>query len=64
MDFMVKLTTSRAPSAAAATMAEGPIAAYRDAAARAGKQWQLGQNLTVGIFFHLARTRASRRSRR
>ena len=40
----------------AATMAEGPIADYRDAAARAGKQWELGQNLGVGIFFHLAKT--------
>ena len=41
----------------AATMAEGPIAAYRDAAARAGHHWELGQNLGIGIFFPLARTR-------
>jgi len=38
-------------------MAEGPIQAYRDAAARAGKDLKLGENLTVGIFFHLAKTR-------
>ena len=57
MDFMVKYDIKGAVGGGAATMAEGPIAAYRDAAARAGKQWELGQNLTVGIFFHLAKTR-------
>ena len=41
----------------AATMAEGPIQGYRDAAARAGKDLALGENLTIGIFFHLARSR-------
>src|SRR5580704_123103 len=57
LDFMVKYDIKGAVGGGAATMAEGPIAAYRDAAARAGKQWELGQNLTVGIFFHLAKTR-------
>ena len=37
-------------------MADGPIQAYRNAAARAGKDLKLGENLTVGIFFHLAET--------
>ena len=41
----------------AATMAKGPIQGYRDAAARAGKEFELGENLTVGIFFYLADTR-------
>jgi alkanesulfonate monooxygenase SsuD/methylene tetrahydromethanopterin reductase-like flavin-dependent oxidoreductase (luciferase family) len=57
LDLMVKHGIKGAVGGGAATMAEGPIAAYRDAAARAGKLWELGQNLTVGIFFHLARTR-------
>jgi alkanesulfonate monooxygenase SsuD/methylene tetrahydromethanopterin reductase-like flavin-dependent oxidoreductase (luciferase family) len=38
-------------------MQEGPIKAYRDAAARAGKELKLGQDLQIGIFFHLAKTR-------
>jgi alkanesulfonate monooxygenase SsuD/methylene tetrahydromethanopterin reductase-like flavin-dependent oxidoreductase (luciferase family) len=38
-------------------MAEGPIQAYREAAARAGKELKLGENLTVGIFFYIADTR-------
>ena len=57
MDFMVKYGIKGLVGGGAATMAEGPIAAYRDAAARAGHHWELGQNLGIGIFFHLARTR-------
>jgi alkanesulfonate monooxygenase SsuD/methylene tetrahydromethanopterin reductase-like flavin-dependent oxidoreductase (luciferase family) len=57
MDFMVKYDIKGAVGGGAATMAEGPIAAYRDAATRAGKHWELGENLTVGIFFHLANNR-------
>jgi hypothetical protein len=41
----------------AATMAERPILAYREAAARAGVDLALGQDLCLGIFFHLAETR-------
>ena len=54
---MVKHGIKGAVGGGAATMAEGPIQAYRDAAARAGKDLKLGENLTVGIFFHLAKTR-------
>ncbi|HSU04315.1 MAG TPA: LLM class flavin-dependent oxidoreductase [Acetobacteraceae bacterium] len=57
LDFMVKHGIKGAVGGGAATMAEGPIQAYRDAAARAGQQLELGENLTVGIFFHLAPTR-------
>ena len=57
LDFMVKHGIKGAVGGGAATMAEGPIQAYRDAAARAGKDLKLGENLTVGIFFHLAKTR-------
>ena len=41
----------------AATMAEGPIYGYREAAARAGKNLALGENLCLGIFYHLADSR-------
>ncbi|HEY3068363.1 MAG TPA: hypothetical protein VGL09_21440, partial [Methylomirabilota bacterium] len=41
----------------AATMAEGPIHGYREAAARAGRPLALGENLCLGIFFHIAETR-------
>ena len=59
-------TASRAPSAAARRpMAERsrsrPIATLR---ARAGKDRKLGENLTVGIFFHIADSRRARRSAR
>jgi alkanesulfonate monooxygenase SsuD/methylene tetrahydromethanopterin reductase-like flavin-dependent oxidoreductase (luciferase family) len=38
-------------------MAEGPVHGYREAAARAGRDLALGQDLCLGIFFHLAETR-------
>jgi len=57
MDFMVRHDIRGAVGGGAATMAEGPIKAYQDAAHRAGKNWQLGENLAIGIFFHLANTR-------
>jgi alkanesulfonate monooxygenase SsuD/methylene tetrahydromethanopterin reductase-like flavin-dependent oxidoreductase (luciferase family) len=57
LDFMVKHGIKGAVGGGAATMAEGPIQAYREAAARAGKNLALGENLTVGIFFHLANSR-------
>ncbi|HEV2300843.1 MAG TPA: LLM class flavin-dependent oxidoreductase [Stellaceae bacterium] len=57
LDFMVKYGIKGAVGGGAATMAEGPIAAYRDAAARAGKELKLGENLQIGLHFHLARTR-------
>jgi len=57
LDFMVKHNIKGAVGGGAATMREGPITAYRDAAARAGKDLQLGENLMLGIFFHLADTK-------
>jgi alkanesulfonate monooxygenase SsuD/methylene tetrahydromethanopterin reductase-like flavin-dependent oxidoreductase (luciferase family) len=56
LDFMVRHGIKGAVGGGAATMADGPIQAYRNAAARAGKDLKLGENLTVGIFFHLAET--------
>jgi len=57
LDFMVRHGIKGAVGGGAATMAEGPIQAYRDAAARAGKHLKLGENLTIGIFFYLADSR-------
>jgi alkanesulfonate monooxygenase SsuD/methylene tetrahydromethanopterin reductase-like flavin-dependent oxidoreductase (luciferase family) len=57
LDFMVKHGIRGAVGGGAATMAEGPIQAYREAAARAGMDLKLGENLTVGVFFYLADTK-------
>ena len=57
LDFMVKHGIKGAVGGGAATMEQGPIAAYQDAAARAGKDWKLGENLMIGIVIHLADTR-------
>ncbi|MFL5281060.1 MAG: LLM class flavin-dependent oxidoreductase [Rhodopila sp.] len=54
MDFMVKHTIKGAVGGGAATLQQGPVTAYRDAAARAGRDLKLGENLMLGIFFHLA----------
>jgi len=57
LDFMVKHGIKGSVGGGAATMQEGPIHAYQKAAERAGKQLKLGQDLQIGIFFHLAKTR-------
>jgi alkanesulfonate monooxygenase SsuD/methylene tetrahydromethanopterin reductase-like flavin-dependent oxidoreductase (luciferase family) len=54
LDFMIRHGIKGAVGGGAATLQEGPIQAYQDAALRAGHDWKLGENLTVGIFFHLA----------
>jgi alkanesulfonate monooxygenase SsuD/methylene tetrahydromethanopterin reductase-like flavin-dependent oxidoreductase (luciferase family) len=54
LDFMVRHGIKGAVGGGAATMQQGPITAYRDAASRAGKDLKLGENLMVGIFVHLA----------
>ena len=40
-----------------ALMAEAPIYAYREAAQRAGIDLKLGEDLCMGVSFHLAETR-------
>ena len=57
LDFMVKHGIKGAVGGGAATMQTGPIQGYRDAAARAGKELKLGENLTLGIHFLVAKTR-------
>ena len=58
LDFMVKHGIKGVVGGGAATMAEGPIQAYRDAArTRRARTSKLGENLSVGIFFYLADSR-------
>ena len=57
LDFMVKHGIKGAVGGGAATMEGGPIIAYQAAAARAGKELALGENLQIGIAFYLARSR-------
>ena len=57
LDFMVRHGIKGAVGGGAATMAEGPIQGYRDAAARAGKELELGEGLMIGIFFYIADTK-------
>jgi alkanesulfonate monooxygenase SsuD/methylene tetrahydromethanopterin reductase-like flavin-dependent oxidoreductase (luciferase family) len=57
LDFMVKHNIKGAVGGGAATMQAGPIHGYREAAARAGKELKLGENLTIGIHFFVARTK-------
>jgi alkanesulfonate monooxygenase SsuD/methylene tetrahydromethanopterin reductase-like flavin-dependent oxidoreductase (luciferase family) len=57
MDFMIRYEIKGMVGGGAATMAEGPIKAFQDAAHRAGKDWKLGENLGIGIFFYLADTK-------
>src|SRR5262249_33988425 len=57
LDFMVRHGIKGVIGGGAATMAEGPIHGYREAAARAGRNLALGEDLCLGIFFHLADSR-------
>jgi alkanesulfonate monooxygenase SsuD/methylene tetrahydromethanopterin reductase-like flavin-dependent oxidoreductase (luciferase family) len=57
LDFMVKHGIKGAVGGGAATMQAGPITAYREAAARAGKELALGEDLQLGLHFHLAKSR-------
>ena len=57
LDFMVKHGIKGIIGGGAALMTEGPIQAFQDAHARAGIETQLGENLCLGISFHLASTK-------
>jgi alkanesulfonate monooxygenase SsuD/methylene tetrahydromethanopterin reductase-like flavin-dependent oxidoreductase (luciferase family) len=58
LDFMIKHGIKGAVGGGAATMETGPIAGYRDAAARAGRDLKLGEGLMIGIVIHLADSKA------
>jgi alkanesulfonate monooxygenase SsuD/methylene tetrahydromethanopterin reductase-like flavin-dependent oxidoreductase (luciferase family) len=57
LDFMVKHGIKGAVGGGAATLEQGPITAFQEAAHRAGKNWKLGENLMIGIVVHLADSR-------
>jgi len=57
LDFMIKHRIRGIIGGGSATMAESPIFAYREAAQRAGIDLQLGEDLCLGVTFHLADTR-------
>jgi alkanesulfonate monooxygenase SsuD/methylene tetrahydromethanopterin reductase-like flavin-dependent oxidoreductase (luciferase family) len=57
LDFMVKHNIKGAVGGGAATMQDGPIQGYQEAAARAGKHLKLGENLTLGIHYLVADSR-------
>jgi alkanesulfonate monooxygenase SsuD/methylene tetrahydromethanopterin reductase-like flavin-dependent oxidoreductase (luciferase family) len=57
MDFMIKYGIRGMVGGGAATMDAGPVIAYRDAAKRAGHDWQLGQNLGIGIHCYIGNSR-------
>src|SRR5947207_6701626 len=57
LDFMVKHGIKGAVGGGAATMQAGPITGYHEAAARAGRELALGEDLQLGLHFHLAKTR-------
>ncbi|NKC15439.1 MAG: LLM class flavin-dependent oxidoreductase [Gammaproteobacteria bacterium] len=57
LDFMVKHGIKGVVGGGSALMSEGPVVGYRDALARAGIKAQLGEDVCVGVNFHLADTR-------
>ena len=57
LDFMHKHGIKGLIGGGAATMAEKSIYAYQEAAHRAGRDWKLGEGLSLGIFYYLADSR-------
>ena len=58
LDFMMRHGFKGFVGGGAASLEEGPITAYQEAAARAGHDLALGEGLCIGIHFYLAETRA------
>src|SRR3982074_1158221 len=57
LDFMVRHGIKGLVGGGAAIMAEGPIQAYQRVANDMGHDLKLGENLTIGVAFYLAKTR-------
>jgi len=57
LDFMMRHGIKGLIGGGAATMATKSIYAFQEAAQRAGKDWKLGEGLSLGIFYHLADSR-------
>ena len=58
LDFMMKHRIKGLIGGGAATMAEKSIYAFQEASQRAGLNYKLGEGLSLGIFYHLADSRA------
>jgi alkanesulfonate monooxygenase SsuD/methylene tetrahydromethanopterin reductase-like flavin-dependent oxidoreductase (luciferase family) len=58
LDFMMKHRIRGLIGGGAATMAEKSIYAFKEASERAGLNYRLGEGLSLGIFYHLADSRA------
>jgi alkanesulfonate monooxygenase SsuD/methylene tetrahydromethanopterin reductase-like flavin-dependent oxidoreductase (luciferase family) len=57
LDFMMKHDIKGLIGGGAATAAQKSIYAFQEAAHRAGKDWKLGEGLSLGIFYYLADSR-------
>jgi alkanesulfonate monooxygenase SsuD/methylene tetrahydromethanopterin reductase-like flavin-dependent oxidoreductase (luciferase family) len=57
IEFMVRHGIRGLVGGGAAIMAEGPIQAYQRVANEMGHNLKLGENLTIGVAFYLAKTR-------
>lgn len=57
LDFMAKHGMKGIVGGGSALMAERPIIAFKEAYARVGQELALGQNLSLGLNFHIAETR-------
>ncbi|HTK92922.1 MAG TPA: LLM class flavin-dependent oxidoreductase [Verrucomicrobiae bacterium] len=57
LDFMHRHGIKGLIGGGAATMAQKSIYAFQESAQRAGKDWKLGEGLSLGIFYHLADSR-------
>ena len=57
LDFMAKHGMKGIVGGGSALMAERPIIAFQEANARVGRDLALGQNLCLGLNFHIAETR-------
>ena len=57
IEFMVRHGIKGLVGGGSATMAEGPIQAYQRVANAMGQDLKLGENLTIGVSFYLAKTR-------
>lgn len=57
LDFMHKYGIKGFIGGGAATLEEGPIRAYQEAGARAGRELALGEGLNLGLHMYLADTR-------
>ncbi|MCY4229779.1 MAG: LLM class flavin-dependent oxidoreductase [Alphaproteobacteria bacterium] len=56
LDFMAKHGIKGIVGGGSALMAERPIVAFKEAWERAGRQVQIGENLCIGLNFHIAET--------